>query len=271
MKKKGRKSEKRRIIDTGIFCIAVLMLFFSIILFVQEYEYVPQEVYVDPPPALPKRTQEPVPSQTIPSYPSYSYSATPYETQTPPPVTETDASYTSTPTQTQQGSRPQATETPYSAPTSEPSDEQGIVPVKLYFIERRISCDILPVGINSNYEMETIRSPYKAGWLRKAPYVLPGEVGKAVIAGHNRWNGHNGTFSVLKKLSVGETVAVEMSDGYATYFRVDELTECAYDDNSIMQPVYDRAMLVLITCKGDWDSVLHTSRTRVVAICSPVE
>ena len=272
MKKKGRRSEKRRIIDTGIFCTAVLMLFFAVILFVQEYEYVPQEVYVDPPPAPPMST--PVQNGKTSAYVPYTpYSAIPIPSE--PAVTAAQTEQVYMPTDT-----PQHTAEPVPSPTEKqthdavntpaPAQQNELIPVKLYFVERRISCDILPVGINSKYEMGTIRSPYNAGWLKSSPYVLPGDTGKAIIAGHNRWNGHNGTFSILKKMSVGETVAVEMNDGYARYFRVDELTECAYDDNSIMEPVYDRAVLVLITCKGDWDSVLHTSRTRVIAICSPI-
>lgn len=262
MRKRSKKSDKRRIIDTCIYCASVIMLFFAVILFMQEYAYVPQEVYTDPPPAAPKETTAqatPMPYQ----YPTYTYSPAPSASELLTPYI--------TPAQTQEIA-PTPTKAPSTPAPTEPLFADGeLHPVKLYFIEHKISCNIKPVGINSKYEMGTIRSPYDAGWLYAEPYVLPGDVGKAVIAGHNRWGGHNGTFSVLKKMQVGETVAVEMSDGYARYFRVDELTECAYDDNTIMTPVYDRAVLVLITCKGDWDSVLHASRTRVIAICSPIE
>ena len=269
MRKTAKKSRARVITDTGIFCVAVIFMFFSVVLFVQEFDYVPQEVYNDPPPSAPKSENTPSDTPVVNPVPS----STPY--MFPIPSASPLQSAGSTPLPSPTGNTETATPKPTASSTPKPTDrifgEDELHPVKLYFIEQRISCNIRPVGINAKYEMGTIRSPYDAGWLYEEPYVLPGDMGKAVIAGHNRWNGHNGTFSVLKKMQAGETVAVEMSDGYARYFRVDEITECAYNDNTIMEPIYDKPVLILITCKGDWDSVLHTSRTRVIAICSPIE
>ena len=269
MRKTAKKSRARVIIDAGIFCVAVIFMFFSVVLFVQEFDYVPQEVYNDPPPSAPKSENTPSDTPVVNPVPS----STPY--MFPIPSASPLQSAGSTPLPSPTGNTETATPKPTASSTPKPTDrifgEDELHPVKLYFIEQRISCNIRPVGINAKYEMGTIRSPYDAGWLYEEPYVLPGDMGKAVIAGHNRWNGHNGTFSVLKKMQAGETVAVEMSDGYARYFRVDEITECAYNDNTIMEPIYDKTVLILITCKGDWDSVLHTSRTRVIAICSPIE
>ncbi len=234
-----------------------------------EFEYSPQEAYTEPPPMRPSAVYTPAPfvSAKPTAMPFESgfvqVSATPQASEsaslTPEPALE--------PSPTNNGNN--------NGNTGSSNDgdadvyEGELRPVKLYFIEKRIACDIVPVGISADHQMETTRSAYNAGWLCESPYVLPGDVGKAVIAGHNRWGGRTGVFSVLKKLKAGETVAVGFSDGYARYFKVDEVYECAYNDNSVMEAVYDRVQLVLITCKGDWSDALHTSKTRVVAICSP--
>lgn len=267
-KKKKQRSRARVLIDTTVYCVAVILVFFSVVLFLQEFEYVPDEVYADPPPAAPQTMPVPAPTATPEPVYTAEVSIEPAPTAyVSPSVAETvEAKPTDRATPRPSAS---ATVVPTAAPTPQNDTNSQLHPVKLYFINKRISCNVRPVGLTSKYEMETIRSAYDVGWLSSAPYVLPGDIGKAIIAGHNRWSGHNGSFSVLKKIEPGEEVAVEMSDGYARYFVVDEVTECAYDDNSIMEPVYDRAVLVLITCKGDWDSVLHMSRTRVIAICSP--
>ena len=263
MGRKRIKSKYRRVIDIGIYCIAVIFLFFAVILLLQEIEYIPEEVYHDPPPPMPAATPTVLPVQTTAPVPTQAtYTPLPTASAETEPK-ETLSESTSQPVRTAAIETPKRTETPIF-------DESALHPVKLYFINQKISCEIMPVGLTGKNKMDTIRSAHKAGWLCVEPYVLPGDTGKAIIAGHNRWGGKNGTFSVLKKLKVGEQVAVEMSDGYARYFRVDEVSECAYNDNSVMEPVYDRAVLILITCKGDWSNALHTSKTRVLVTCSPI-
>lgn len=259
MNGKSKKTRARKAIDLAIYCVAVVLLFFAVILVLQEFVYIPQDVYTDPPPARPAQSN---PSARVTYAPQKSVSpeATPTEQGRLPGIQS-----------------PAITETPDAAPTKEtpPStpaptfDMSKLHPVKLYFIEQKVSCDILPVALTANNQMGTIRSAHDVGWLFVEPYVLPGDMGKSIIAGHNRWNGKNGTFSVLKKLEAGDSIAVEMSDSYARYFTVERVYECSYDDNSMMNAQTDRAELVLITCKGDWSSTLHTSLTRVVAICVP--
>lgn len=273
MKGKRRKTKARYIFDLGVYCTAVLFLFFSVVLFMLEFEYSPQEAYTEPPPMQPSAVYTPVPpvSEEPTAMPFESrfpeITVAPQESESVSVTPEPTLEPTAEPTPTNNGNNNGNT----GAGEDENTDvyDGELRPVKLYFIEKRISCDIVPVGISADHQMETTRSAYNAGWLSVSPYVMPGDMGKAIIAGHNRWGGRTGVFSVLKKLKAGETVAVGFSDGYARYFKVDEVYECAYNDNSVMEAVSDRAQLVLITCKGDWSDALHTSQTRVVAICSP--
>ncbi|MBQ9950277.1 MAG: class F sortase [Clostridia bacterium] len=257
MKRKVIRSEKRKAFDLGVYCIAVLLLFFAVVLFMRGAEYLPQEVYNEPPPVQPVTGDSPsVPHTGTSTSPTYAPVRPFNPPQSPNSVSDDDED-----------------ETEFSEPL--PPDfefkEGELYPVKLYFVERKISCDVWPVVLNDDNKMDTIRSPYKAGWLYVDPYVVPGDTGKAIIAGHNSWKGRSGTFSVLRKMDVGEKIAVELSDGYSRYFRVDSVTECSYDDNTVMEPVYDKPVLVLITCKGDWSDTLRTSRTRVIVTCSPCD
>ena len=255
MKKNGKTSKSRRILDLAIYCTGVLLLFYSAVLFLLEFQYVPKEAYETPPPEAPRVTATPTQTPIIP-YPTSVNSPLP----TPTPL--------AAPTPTQE---PERTSSAVKTPEPTPEfifGEGDLYPVKLYFIDHKISCRIKPVGLTSDNKMATIRSAYDAGWLAVEPYVIPGDAGKSIIAGHNRWGGKTGSFAVLKKMSVGESVAVEMSDGYARYFTVEKIFEVAYNDNTIMYADEHEPVLMLITCKGDWSSALRTSKTRVVVICS---
>ena len=91
-----------------------------------------------------------------------------------------------------------AESTPYQ-PLATPIDDYDMIPVKFHFIDREVSCDIIPTGIGADGTMGTVDKAEDATWLSVHPYVIPGDTGNAVIAGHNRWHGKAGTFSLLKK------------------------------------------------------------------------
>ena len=156
-------------------------------------------------------------------------------------------------------------------PLATPVDNYDIIPVKFHFIDRNTSCDIIPTGIEDDGSMGTVPDALAVTWLSIEPYVVPGDVGNAVLSGHNLWKGKAGTFSLLKKVNIGETVAVTFDKGFTRYFEVVKRYECRYDDTTPMiTDGVDEPILTLVTCAGDWSDHLGQSKTRVIVVCKPV-
>lgn len=159
----------------------------------------------------------------------------------------------------------------FTLPPDYPAVTPQPVPVTFHFVEREVSCSIIPCGIDSSGAMETVDNAEDATWLSLEPWVAPGEAGNAILAGHVTWAGVKGTFSLLKEVTIGEEVAVSFEGGYARYFEVVSIEEHSYDDTSVMTAdVGDEKRLTLITCYGDYNSSLGGSETRVVVICHPI-
>ena len=163
----------------------------------------------------------------------------------------------------------------YPRPTNQPV--YAYAPKNVYFLDdyiqnsiSNIICPVDPVGYNANGQMDTVRSAFRAGWFMYGGDPVRG--GNTLIAGHNRYSGRLGYFSVIKdKMLPGDIVIVEMQNGEYAYYAVDTITEYPYDavPDSVMN-IYGRPRLTLITCLGDYSSVIHTSRHRVIAVCYPV-
>lgn len=156
-------------------------------------------------------------------------------------------------------------------PLATPVSDYDVIPVKFHFIDKDSSCDIYPVGIDNTNHMETIDSAMDVTWLSVDPYVTPGDIGNAVISGHNLWKSNAGTFSQLKKMRLGEVVGVTFDKGFTRFFEVVDMYECDYNDSAPMVTDINEARLTLITCKGDWNSQLDQSLTRVVVECRLLE
>ena len=69
----------------------------------------------------------------------------------------------------------------------------------------------------------------------------------------------------------GDIVIVEMQNGSYAYYMVNSITQYPYDEvpNEVMN-TGGAPRLTLITCLGDYSSIIHTSRHRVIAVCTPV-
>ncbi len=151
-------------------------------------------------------------------------------------------------------------------PTPSPTPYVKKIPVRIYFTDHELQADIYPVGVTENNEMATLDSAKDAAWYQFGP--SPGEEGNAIINGHVRWKGEKGTFSILKEMSVGEEIVIEFDDGGFKYFTVDTLDTYLLDEvpASVMD-LKGESRMTLITCLGDYDRDLGTSRSRVVAVC----
>lgn len=157
----------------------------------------------------------------------------------------------------------------WTAPT--PLPEAGPeAPVYVYFPQYDISCPVDPVGYNWRGQMDVIRAYNRAGWLITSGTPVTG--GNILIAGHNRYSGKLGYFSVIKdKLQVGDQVIVKMKSGDFAYYIVESVNKWRYDQipDHIMR-LDSIPRLTLITCFGDYSSSVGSSIHRVIAVCRPV-
>lgn len=154
-------------------------------------------------------------------------------------------------------------------PPVQPVSEFENIPVKFYFLERGVECDIYAVG-SDNGTMASVPSAKDVSWMSKKGYASPGDIGNAVLAGHNKWKGEQGAFSILGKMKKGEKVAVTFDKGFTRYFEVVSIEKnVKYDDKSVMRKDYDEPILTLVTCSGDWDADMGQSLHRVVVKCKP--
>lgn len=168
---------------------------------------------------------------------------------------------------------PKPTEDPQTEPTKPPpteTPEPASAPMGVYFEGHDISVAVIPVGVDENGAMETVPKHDVAGWYMYGP--APNEEGNCIIAGHNRYNGKKGFFSILHEgLKVGDRVIVTMENGQTVVYEVETIENYNYDavPSEVMEP-WGETRLTLITCLGDYDHTMHMSRTRVVAVCKPI-
>lgn len=157
---------------------------------------------------------------------------------------------------------------PNVTPDPNATPEPRRTPEKLYFTEREIMCDVLPVGVNSDGAMDTLDSHNQAAWAEYGP--SPGEEGNAIINGHVRFRGKKGYFSILKDMEIGEEVAIEYNDGSVRYFKVRSVdTYYLYELPPTVMGLGGDTRLTLITCLGDFNHDIGTSEHRVVVVCDP--
>ncbi|MBO4848202.1 MAG: sortase [Clostridia bacterium] len=160
---------------------------------------------------------------------------------------------------------------PTAAPTPEPTEEAPSPPVSIYFEGHNIAVAVVPVGINDKGEMDTVPVYNIAGWYELG--AAPNSPGNCIIAGHNRYHGQKGLFSILHKgLEIGDRVCVTMENGNCVFYEVESIQQYRYDavPASVMEQGGE-TRLTLITCLGDFDYDLQMSKTRVVAICKPIQ
>jgi LPXTG-site transpeptidase (sortase) family protein len=154
-------------------------------------------------------------------------------------------------------------------PVGETPDETPFIrvaPVMIYFDERERQCEIEPVGLAEDNTIGTVPSATIAGWFDMG--ASPGDPGNSIISGHVAWRGKKGTFSVLHDMKPGERVTIELKNGELRYFEVLSREEYKLVDFPYeLIEIGGDTRLTLVTCLGDYDSSIGTSRTRVVVVC----
>jgi LPXTG-site transpeptidase (sortase) family protein len=124
------------------------------------------------------------------------------------------------------------------------------------------SAAVLPVGLQDNGEME-IPPAEQVGWY---------ETGSAVLAAHIAYNGVDGVFRHLDRLSDGDEVEVSFDDGSSEPYRITEVVQ--YRKDALPDEIFSRSepeRLVLITCGGEFNPSLRSYESNVVAYAEPID
>jgi LPXTG-site transpeptidase (sortase) family protein len=128
------------------------------------------------------------------------------------------------------------------------------------------------VGVDAHGVVAVPHLADRVGWYEHGP--APGDpAGSAVLAGHvdTREQGA-GAFFPLRNVSVGDPVTVTLWDGQVVTYRV-------VGKQTILKPrlpvdqIFARGgppRLILITCGGPFDTVLHSYQDNMVVVAAPL-
>lgn len=151
---------------------------------------------------------------------------------------------------------------------AEASSSTGVtvgVPVFLVIPKINVDVAIAPVGLTSNGAMGVPTGPIGTTWFDLGP--RPGEIGSAVIAGHEGWkDGIVASFDNLYKLKVGDQVYVQDNHGVTTAFVVRRIGLYGQHGNAanVFSSNDGKAHLNLITCEGTWNAAEKSYSNRLV-------
>ncbi|MDX3453520.1 class F sortase [Streptomyces sp. ME02-8801-2C] len=129
-----------------------------------------------------------------------------------------------------------------------------------------VDSPLMRLGLNPDgtVEVPPAGKGMTAGWYTGG--VVPGEVGAAVIIGHNDTRFGKAVFHDLVKIAKGADIAVTDVNGDVVHFTVtntESVDKDAFPTQRVYGPTRDRA-LRLITCDGDFDAQGHPVNNLIV-------
>lgn len=128
-----------------------------------------------------------------------------------------------------------------------------------------IESDVQRLGVTSTGLMAAPDNFTDVSWYKYG--TVPGEVGSAVMAGHeDNAISLDGVFKHLNKLVPGDDVYVVTENGERLHFRVVGSEVYPYDKGPLEKifATADKPRLNLITCAGDWLASAKTNDQRLV-------
>ncbi|WP_330323619.1 class F sortase [Streptomyces pseudovenezuelae] len=146
------------------------------------------------------------------------------------------------------------------APESErPAADAPAAPAEVAVPSVGITSSLMELGLNKD---RTVQVPpaeqgMTAGWYTGG--AVPGQIGAAVIIGHNDTRFGKAVFHDLKKIKEGADITVTDKSGKALHFTVtatESVAKNAFPTEKVYGPTQERA-LRLITCDGDFDAQGH--------------
>ena len=156
---------------------------------------------------------------------------------------------------------------PIAVPSAVASAATGTVgiPVRLIIPAINVDTTVAPAGLTADGAMGVPVGPTSTTWFDLGP--RPGEIGSAVIAGHEGWkDGIFAIFDDLHELKPGDDIYVVDAQGATTTFVVRSLV--LYGQDASAATVFDSsdglAHLNLITCEGTWNAAEKSYSDRLV-------
>lgn len=140
-----------------------------------------------------------------------------------------------------------------------PAEPQTIIIPKI-----GVQAQIDSVGLDESGNQPVPSEKDHVSWFNLG--VRPGEIGSAVLAGHNVWTYGPAVFYRLPELTPGDKIEIIDANGQTFFFTVSEMH--VYDKKGFpLEQVYtlsDRERLNLITCTGQYDTTAHDYSQRLV-------
>ncbi|MFI1209581.1 class F sortase [Streptomyces sp. NPDC020802] len=161
---------------------------------------------------------------------------------------------------------PAAAGSPSPGATEATGATQPPVPTEVAIPSIGVTSSLMELGRNADgtVEVPPAEKGMTAGW-----YIggsVPGEVGPAVIIGHNDTRFGKAVFHDLKKITKGADITVTDDRGEAAHFTVtgtESVNKNAFPTDKVYGPTEDRA-LRLVTCDGDFDAEGHPVNNLIV-------
>ncbi|MEW2574423.1 class F sortase [Streptomyces sp. NPDC047070] len=143
--------------------------------------------------------------------------------------------------------------------TERPAADAPAAPAEVAVPSVGITSSLMELGLNTD---RTVQVPpaeegMTAGWYTGG--AVPGDIGAAVIIGHNDTRFGEAVFHDLKKIKEGADITVTDKTGNAVHFTVtatESVAKNAFPTKKVYGPTRERA-LRLITCDGDFDAQGH--------------
>ncbi|MEH0422872.1 class F sortase [Streptomyces sp. B21-083] len=147
-----------------------------------------------------------------------------------------------------------------------PAPESPAAPAKVAIPSVGITSSLMELGLNPDgtVEVPPAEKGMTAGWYTGG--AVPGQVGAAVIIGHNDTHLGKAVFHDLKKITKGADITVTDASGKAAHFSVtatESVGKKTFPTEKVYGPTQDRA-LRLITCDGDFDAQGHPVNNLIV-------
>ncbi len=145
------------------------------------------------------------------------------------------------------------------------------IPILMTIPKIGVNAPIEYVGLTFSGAMAVPKGPNNVGWFELGP--RPGDLGSAVIAGHEGWKDNiPAVFDNLLKLVAGDKIYVKDDTGTTTVFVVRKVV--IYGENDDASTIFDSndglAHLNLITCEGIWSAAKQSYAGRLVVFTDKV-
>jgi sortase (surface protein transpeptidase) len=140
-------------------------------------------------------------------------------------------------------------------------------PISIVVEEIGLAAAVVVAGLEADGALE-VPAAQDVGWYGFGP--SPGQRGSAVLAAHIAFDGRDGAFRHLERLSTGSTITVGFDDGSSVDFVATQRAQ--YGKEALPDDLFSsegEPRLVLITCGGAFNRSLRSYEDNVVVYAEP--